>query len=369
MKVTKAEVSVIDIPLKEPWIMARVQINNVVALIIQLHTDEGLVGIGSARVGEGLTHENIEAMKSAAEIYIAPALIGCDPIDINDWTERLKRALRRGYTITKSGFEIALYDLIGKKMGRPLADVLGGTWHKEVGLVGGVSVGEPKAMAEKAVSLLSKGYTTLKLKIGKGTEVHKDEERVKAVRDAVGFSVPLRLDVNSVYNVPEMIRLLHRLEKYDPVLIEDPIESWDLDDWAFLSSKSNIPICADHPIMGPEEAFRFLSRRAAQIIKIKMSKVGGLNAAKRIIHVAEAAGVDVIVGRGATDNITMMAEVHLVASSKNVIPVGEMTGSVRLKDHEVKSPVPVVNGKVTVSSLPGLGLELDHEKLRKYKVQ
>ena len=132
MKITKADISVIDIPLKEPWIMARVQINNVVALIIQLHTDDGLVGIGSARVGEGLTHENIEAMKSAAEIYIAPALIGCDPIDINDWTERLKRALRRGYTITKSGFEIALYDLIGKKMGRPLADVLGGTWHKEV---------------------------------------------------------------------------------------------------------------------------------------------------------------------------------------------------------------------------------------------
>ncbi len=369
MKIVDAKITVVDLPMKEPWVMSRSQVDSVVALIIQLRADNGLVGIGSARTGgNSFTHENIEAMKGAAEKYFGPALIGADPQDINDWTDRLKNAWARGYTLTKSGFEIALYDLIGKAIGRPLSDVLGGTWHKEVGLIGGVGAGDPPAMAEKAVSLVNKGYRTLKLKIGKGADVRKDEERVRTVREAVGYDVGLRLDCNSVYGVREMMRLLNLLEKYDPLLIEDPIESWDLEDWTFLTNKSKIPICADHPIFGPEDAFRFLARRAAQIIKVKMSKVGGLNNAKKIIHVAEAAGVDVIIGRGATDNITMMAEVHLIASSKNALTVGEMTGSVRLKDHEVKNPVQVVDGKVTMTPLPGLGLELDEEKLRKYRL-
>ena len=369
MKVTKVDISVIEIPLKEPWVMSKSQVDSVVALIIQIRTDEGLVGIGGARTGgRNFTHENIEAMKITSERYFGPALVGADPLDINDWTERLNKAWGRGYTLTKAGFEIALYDLIGKQLRRPLAEVLGGIWHREVGLIGGVSAGEPAAMAEKAMGLVSKGYKTLKLKIGRGSQILKDEERVKTVRQAVGSDIGLRLDCNSVYNVREMMRLLPLLERYNPLLIEDPIESWDVNDWAFLSSKSNIPICADHPIFSPEDAFRMLACRGAQIIKIKMSKVGGLNNARKIIHVAEAAGVDVIIGRGATDNMTMMAEIHLIAATKNALTVGEMTGSVRLKDHEVKHPVEAVNGKVTIPPLPGLGLELDEDKIRKYRV-
>lgn len=369
MKVTKVDITVIDLPLKEPWVMSKSQVDSVTALIIQVRTDEGPVGIGGARTGgRTFTHENIEAMKVTAEKYFGPSLVGADPLDINDWTERLNRAWGRGYTLTKSGFEIALYDLIGKKLNRPVADVLGGIWHKEVGLIGGVGAGEPAAMAEKAMSLVGMGYKTLKLKIGRGANILKDEERVKTVRQAVGNDVGLRLDCNSVYNVREIMRLLPKVEKYDPLLVEDPIESWDVNDWAFLSSKSNVPICADHPIFSPEDAFRMLACRGAQIIKVKMSKVGGLNNARKIIDVAEAAGVQVIVGRGATDNMTMMAEVHLIAASKNALTVGEMTGSVRLTAHEVKNPVQAVNGKVTISPLPGLGLELDEENIRKYKV-
>ncbi len=369
MKVTHVEITVVDLPMKEPWVMSKSQVNSVLALILQLRTDAGLVGIGGARTGGiNFTHENIEAMKVTAEKYFAPALVGADPLDINDWTARLSRAWGRGYTLTKAGFEIALFDLIGKSAGRPLADVLGGIWHKEVGLIGGVGAADPDAMAKKAAALVEMGYETLKLKIGKGADILLDEERVKTVRQEVGSKVGLRLDCNSAYNVREVMRLLPLLEKYHPLLVEDPIESWDVNDWAFLSRKSNIPLCADHPIFGPEDAFRMLSCRGAQIIKVKMSKVGGLNNALKIIHVAEAAGVNVIIGRGATDNMTMMAEIHLIAASKNALTVGEMTGSVRLAAHEVKNPVQAVNGKVTISPLPGLGLELDEENIRKYRV-
>jgi len=152
MKVTKVSVTVVNLRLKEPYVMANSWVDTVSTPIIQIWTDNGHMGIGSVggraegksgEGGGGYNHENIEAKKIMAEKYYGPALIGADPLDINDWTERIDRAWKRGYTYTKAGFEIALYDLIGKEMRRPVSDVLGGTWHKEVALIAGISVGGP----------------------------------------------------------------------------------------------------------------------------------------------------------------------------------------------------------------------------------
>lgn len=370
MKISKVRTAIVDVPIYEPWIMALNQIDSLHAIIVILETDNGLIGLGeSSTGGPNYSHDMLETMKVMVDQKFGPAILGVDPLDINAWTDRLDKVNRRGHTLSRAAIDMAMFDIIGKSRNLSVAELLGGVWHEEIALVGGVSAMEPEAVAKKAASLVENGYTNLKVKVGRGQDVVLDEIRVKAAREAVGPLIKIRLDCNAAYDVPNAMRLIRKVEKYDPILIEDPIEKWNFDGMAYLTSNSPIPISADNIIFSQYDAFRLISNRAANFIKIKLARVGGFSVANKIIAIAEAAGVPVIVGTGVTENIGMAAEIQLACSAKNVVPVGEMTGSVRLKDSIVKNSIPVTKGKVKVSKLPGLGVELDEEKLKKYTVQ
>src|SRR5688572_26423545 len=152
MRIVKVESFPISVSLKEAFVMSKSTTTSVVSLIIIITTEGGLQGIGEARVGynTGFTHENIEAMKIIVDEYYAPALMGGNALSINGLMDKVNAAWEAGYTITKSGIEMALYDIAGKHHRVSVAELLGGIYHRDIGLVGSVSCGEPENMAAQA---------------------------------------------------------------------------------------------------------------------------------------------------------------------------------------------------------------------------
>jgi muconate cycloisomerase len=370
MRIAKIDSYPVNVSLKEAFVMSKSATNSVLSLIIRIITDTGLEGIGEARVGynTGFTHENIEAMKTIVDKYYAPALLGRNALCINGLMDNVNAAWEAGYTITKSGIEMALYDIAGKHYGVSVAELLGGVYHEKIGLVGSVSCDEPQQMAAQAIRWAESGHKVLKVKIGRGADIALDVKRVKMVREAVGNEIELRLDCNSIYRLDTAFRLIKQLRKFDPAFLEDPIDRYNIDGMVSLTKVSDVPICVDNIIFTPQDAFNVVSKGAGHIIKVKLQRVGGFRNALKIISIAEAAGIPVVVGRGSTLSISAAAEHQLIAASKNVIPWGENTGPQKQEEDVVKLQPKIKGGYVTYPSGIGLGIELDEGKVNRYRV-
>jgi len=163
---------------------------------------------------------------------------------------------------------------------------------------------------------LPRGFRTVKLKIGDPDG--QDEGTVRAVREAIGRDVELRLDANQAYTADRAIPLLRRLERYEPALIEQPVAAWDLDGLARVSAALDVPVMADEPVSTPTDVLRIVEKRAADLVKIKVMRSGGLHRARKVCAVAEAAGLPVIVGSGHESGIGVAAELHLAAATRAI---------------------------------------------------
>jgi muconate cycloisomerase len=227
-------------------------------------------------------------------------------------------------------------------------------------------LGSPGAAAERATALVARGFRTVKLKIG--DPEGRDEETVRAVRDAIGPSVELRLDANQAYTADRAIPLLRRLERYAPALIEQPVASWDLDGLAKVAAALDVPVMADEPVSTPADVLRVVEKRAADIVKIKVMRSGGLFRARKVCAVAEAAGLPVVVGSGHESGIGVTAELHLAAATRAIPYAGEMVGHLRLVEDLVVGSIPVNEGAAAVPEGPGLGLVVNEDLIARVAI-
>ena len=367
MKIEKIETFPVAIPRTEPYVTPHTRIETVKAVLVRLTTDDGITGIGEAfYTGPRYVHETLETMKMMIEKYYGPVLQGEDPADMERLVEKMELA-RVGHPFTRAAVETALYDCLGKKYGVTICQLLGGTYRQEVGLIGMVFSQEPEKMAQAAVQTVKQGHTTLKLKLG-DPSAHVDIERVRLIRKAVGPDVKIRIDVNNGYTVNQAIGVIRRLEDYDLICVEDPVEKWNVEGMIYVAQKVSVPICFDYHITTPQETWRILSTRAPRMVKIKLGRVGGYRNAKAIIAMCEASGVPVYLGNGQNTSVNAYAEVHVLCSSRWVDPVGEMIGPHKLVDDIVDVPLPLVHGRTFLPNGPGLGVSLDEAKLNKYKL-
>jgi L-Ala-D/L-Glu epimerase / N-acetyl-D-glutamate racemase len=364
MKITKLESFSTAVPLREKSVLARSQHTQAISVNVRLHTDEGIIGYGATRTpGPGLSSESHESMSAILERHYGPAILGMDVLETEKIFERLKM-VRTGNYLAMTALDIAIYDAIGKKLGVPICKLFGGPVRDRVELIGWIGLDDPVKMATKAAAFVKDGFRTIKIKIG--SPDGKDVDRVRLSREAIGHSTALRLDVNGAYSVPEAIRVINQVAVYNLQLVEDPVEDWDFGGLARLAKAVNVPLGADLIIRSPQDAFRIISMNLVDFIKIKIVKVGGFHNAIRIISIAESAGIPVIVGRGTCSNIEALAELHLAASRKIVSLAGEMVGPLKLPDDIVTHPLVVENGDGLVPTSPGLGADLDQQKIKKY---
>ncbi|MCZ6562577.1 MAG: mandelate racemase/muconate lactonizing enzyme family protein, partial [Deltaproteobacteria bacterium] len=266
----------------------------------------------------------------------------------------------------KAAIEMALFDLKGKVLGVPVHSLLGGYLREEITLNGWIGMLSPDEAAREAVSWLEGGFRSAKIKVGSG--VGPDRDRVQAVREAVGKKMVLRVDANEGYTVDDAIRLARAITPFDVSLFEQPVQRRDLAGMAKVRKAVEIPIMADESIVGPQTLIEVIKKEAAGIVKVKVMKQGGIHRTVQMIEMAEAAEISCVIGHGFGLAIDTLSEIHVAASCRNVLEGCEFVGPLKMEGDVVKKPLWMEGGKVKVPHDPGLGSEIDEEKIRKWSL-
>jgi L-alanine-DL-glutamate epimerase-like enolase superfamily enzyme len=376
MKITKIETMIIEIPVENPYVFSHGVLKAFSNVIVLIYTDEDIVGIGESSYvpGGGVSEETPESTKPVIDKYLAPAIIGDDPFDIESIHQKMDAIIPRNL-IAKCGIDLGLWDLIGKALNLPAYKLLGGEVNPKIHCTYTLSIDTPQNMAEQAFFRKKQGYKTLVAKIGR--DPNTDIDRLMAVREAVGAQINIRLDANEAYRPDQAIRIIRKMEKYEPEFVEEPVKRWDLDGMAKVTKAVDVPISSDESNTSIESAARLLRKGAADILNIKISKNGGLFKSKKIAALAEAHGIPCIVGGANTYEIgrqacrhfaVCTAQVEADAGSEGCAPASQSKIDDVTKRIITYNDVTKGDGYVEVLEGAGLGVEIDQEKIKKYRV-
>ncbi|MBI4528404.1 MAG: hypothetical protein HY695_31810 [Deltaproteobacteria bacterium] len=360
MKVTRVDIFPLSVPLKGVFKNAHAVRTSQESIVLIVQTDEGFTGLGNVDPDPGYSEESFSDTLGAIR-QLAPDLTGMDPLNITAALERMDRLLA-GRLDAKAAIEMALFDLKGKVLGVPVHALLGGAVKEEIFLNAWIGMLPPEQAAAEACAWHQRGFRSAKIKVGSGIE--QDYARVKSVREAVGNRMALRIDANEAYSADEAIRLGKALAPLDLFLFEQPVSRRDLDGMAKVRRAIEIPVMADEAILGPGTLIELIKKEAADIIKVKVMKQGGIQRTTQMIHTAEAAGIRCVIGHGFGLAINTLAELHVAASCRNVLDGCEFVGPLKMETDVVKECLRMDDGRIRVPLENGLGAEIDHVRLR-----
>ena len=366
MKIIAIDTYPLVLPVKEIYGGAAGFLEDCRSLIVRVQTENGIEGWGEGTQGRpGNTYETLETMAIMTQKYFAPALVGMDLEETGAVVSRLQR-VRYGHPITKAAIETALFDALGKMYRVPLCRFFGGPYRREIDLTGGLGLDlGPEQIGARARELKQDGFIVFKIKIGQQDQ-QKDIERVRAVRAAVGDEALIRVDGNAAYSFVEARFVLNELARFHITDAEQPLARGDLRSLVELRRAVGIPIAAQESVSSPEDALAVLEERAADLLKIKLTHIGGFHSGLEAAAVVGAKRLPVVIGQGSPcTTILSAAEMQLHCALKNAQPGGEMTGFLRLGEQDIFSPIPVARGKATPPMTAGHGIEVNKEKLQR----
>lgn len=358
MKITQLQARLLNIPRTDTLTTSYGAWDQAPTILIQLDTDEGITGLGQASVDAPFYGETAEGMIANIRHHLAPVVEGADPMRITALNQAMRAALPHHY-FSHSGVEMALWDLKGKALGVPVYQLLGGKVRSGITLMGFVHHGEPAAMAEHARAQLdAHGYGVLKMKIG--LDPRGDVERYAAVAEAVRGRAVIQVDGNIGYNLVQAVPALRAMEDIGALgAIEQPVER--IEDMADLARRMHTPIMADEAIYGLPDAMEVIRRNAATLALMKISKHGGLQTVQQIGHLFEAAGFGLSIA--IYYDLIAVAACHLASA----LPCARWPSpATDLADTFIATDRTPVDGVLVTPDAPGLGVELDWDKVERF---
>ncbi|MFN8471854.1 MAG: enolase C-terminal domain-like protein [Anaerolineae bacterium] len=361
MKITAVKPSVIAIPRKATLTTSYGSVDDAVTILVQVETDEGLVGIGQSAMDMPFYGETAEGMMANIQAHVAPAVVGEDPLQIERVVGKMHKALPHHYS-SHAAIEFALWDLKGKALGVPVYQLLGGKVRDGVDIMGFVHHDTPEMMAQHAQDALAdRPYPVLKMKIG--LEPREDVQRYRAVAEAVGDRAVIQVDGNVGYTLGQAIPALTTMERIGGLgAVEQPVAR--LHDLAELARRLSTPIMADEAIYPIEDAIDIVRHNAAQIALMKITKHGGILAVHKIASIFEAAGLSLSVA--IYYDLIAVAAAHIAAATPCVTWPSPHT---YLADTILTEPFEPEGLLLRVPEQPGFGVQLDPDKVHKYTVR
>ena len=371
MKIERIEVFPVRLPMKAVLTLPRGPSRTLdegkrIALV-KMTDAEGNVGWGEAGPSRRWSAETLESCTTSIREYLAPALIGHDVFDIAGAHAKmnieLASGLDPGQPIAKGALDVALHDLLCKRLGIPLQAWLGAKRAGSVKLARLVSAGTPEEAARIAKQGLAEGFQGFKVKVGHHKEA-RDVELVRAVLEAApgAYVWP---DGNQGYTLEEAIRMARAFERMGVTLFEQPVPMTDVYAMKKLLSASSLTIALDEAAMGIPYVIELIRREAVESLAIKVSKVGGIHYARQMCDLALNAGLKLI-GSGLMDApIGFAASVHLFAAYGIDDPV-DLNGPQFIAEDYLAKPFPVERQTACVPDAPGLGIQIDESKVKRF---
>jgi L-alanine-DL-glutamate epimerase-like enolase superfamily enzyme len=299
-----------------------------------------------------------------------PILVGEDCRNMTYIMKKLQPLLQfsKRHLLAKAAVEMALYDVIGKSLGVPVYQLLGGKMREFIPLTGGVNMGSITDMTAMACKKVGEGYRELKIKVGLD-EVH-DRAVIQSIRQAIPDEVRLRVDANMAWkNVKTAQLLMDEFYEYGVHIVEQPLSEERLEDLAWLRKHAKPMILLDESVWNVADAKRCLKIGAGDILHVYSNEAGGLNESRRIFELAALYEVPCTIGSMPEARIGAAASLHLGIAMENLSEFSsDVRGYTSYKDDVVHEDLQLENGRLYANDRPGLGLTIDYEKLKHLSV-
>jgi len=363
MRIVAVEPCIVAVPLRQPV----KGVHGVTAVqrsvLVRVAADEGVEGWGNVDPTPGYTLMSAEEIHATVRA-LAGALVGADPLNVNQALALMDREVAERWE-AKAAVEMALCDLKGRALGVPVHSLLGGRVRAEVTLNAWIGTVPPAQAAAEALAWLERGFVSAKIKLDGASS--EGLARVAAVREAVGSRMALRVDFNESLAPDEAVAFIRQLEPFDLTLVEQPVPRDQIAGLAAIRRGIDVPLMADESVVGPDSLIEIIRREAADIVKVKVMKQGGLTRTLHMVEIAAAAGLGVVVGHGFGLTLSTLAEATVAAVSPAVLPGCEAVGPLKMAADVVADPVVLDRGVLALRDTPGLGATIDAVALARYR--
>ncbi len=353
MKILNIDAWAVSMKLSEPYIIAYEKVDAVTNIFVRIETNTGINGYGCAAPDINITGETPESVLSDIHDVAFLLLKGSDPLRPAMLMERLCSGLKNRASALAS-LDMAIFDILGKVSNLPLWRILGG-FRDRIKTSVTIGILPEDETIKRAREWVKQGFRCLKIK--GGLDVVSDITRIIRVREEVGKNIELRFDANQGYTAEEAIRFVNETRKADLELLEQPTPKGQPDLLRNVTNRAHIPVMADESLMTLRDAFRIAHRGLADMVNIKLMKVGGILESLQINSVARSAGLEVMVGCMDEASLSISAGLHFALSRPNVA-YADLDGNIGLIGDPSSGAVKVKDGILYPNKLPGLGYEL-----------
>jgi len=359
--------TIVDVPTVRRHKLSSLSVTAQSYVIVELRLANGAEGIGEAATlgGPRWSEESVESIKSAVDAYLAPVLIGAPANRFEAARTRMEAAAKRN-NAAKAAIESALFDAVGKTLGVPAGQLLGGAVHESLPVLWTLASGDPAQEIEEAErKLAARLHNTFKVKIGAQTP-EADIARLSDLARALTDRASLIVDANQAWDETTALRYLPVLAELGVRLVEQPLPAWNLAGMARLRARSTVPLMADECVFSAHDMLDVVRTGAADVVSLKLVKHGGLLATRNVAAVAEAAGIGLYGGCLLESSIGAAAHLQVFGGLRELAWGCEHFGPQILVDDLVEQPLRFADFRIHLPAGPGLGVTLDQEKLRRY---
>jgi muconate cycloisomerase len=359
--------TIVDVPTVRRHELSSLSVTAQSYVIVELRLANGADGIGEAATlgGPRWSEESVESIKATIDAYLAPALLGAPADGFQAARTRMDAAAKRN-NAAKAAIESALFDAVGKTLGVPAVQLLGGAVRESMPVLWTLASGDPAQEIEEAENkLAARLHDTFKVKIG-AQSPEADLARLRRLAGVLAGRASLIVDANQAWDEATALRCLSVLAELGIGLVEQPLPAWNLAGMARLRARSTVPLMADESVFSTHDMLDVARAGAAEVVSLKLVKHGGLLATRDVAAIAEAAGIGLYGGCLLESSIGAAAHLQVFAGLRE-LPWGcEHFGPQILVDDLVEEPLRFADFQIHLPTGSGLGVTVDQEKLRRY---
>jgi muconate cycloisomerase len=367
LRVAEVRATIVDVPTVRRHKLSRLSVTAQSYVIVEIRLANGASGIGEAATlgGPRWSEESVEGIKAVIDAHLAPAILGLDASRFEAAASAMDAAAKRN-NAAKGAIESALFDAVGKTLGVPAVQLLGGTVREAIPVYWTLASGDPAQEVEEAESKLSgRLHDRFKIKIG-AQPLAADLARLGRLAAALGDRATLIVDANQAWDEAAAQRAMPALAELGVALVEQPLPAWNVEGMARVRQRSEVPIMADECVFDAHDALRVAATGAADVLSLKIVKHGGLLGVHRVAAVAEAGGLSLYGGCLLESSIGAAAHLHAFAGLRSLAWGCEHFGPHILTEDLATKPLGIADYQIHLPTGPGLGVTLDPEKMRRF---